>query len=122
MVWYFIRWIKEDSGDTEPKGDTGKCSDEEAGWKLPIDKIQTTKTLLTGVSAGYRVTICTSFVMLIKEYNETSGETESLNQYSAIPLKHSGSMQRYLAKSIWPVYLKCTRIPRLLKVRMNCTK
>ena len=60
---------KGDKGDTGAKGDTGQGSDEEAGWKLPVDKIQTTTTLPTGVSKGYRVAICTSYVMAIKEYN-----------------------------------------------------
>lgn len=92
-------------GDTGPKGDTGQGSDEEAGWKLPVDKIQTTTTLPMGVSAGYRVAICTSSVMAIKEYNGTSWETESLDPYSVIPLKHSGSIQMYLAKSTGPVYM-----------------
>lgn len=92
-------------GDTGPKGYTGQGSDEEAGWKLPVDKIQTTTTLPTGVSAGYRVAICTSSVMAIKEYNGTSWETESLDSYSVIPLKHSGSIQIYLAKSTGPVYM-----------------
>lgn len=43
--------------------------------------------------------------MAIKEYNGTSWETESLNPYSVIPLKHSGSIQMYLAKSTGPVYM-----------------
>ena len=59
-------------GDKGDKGDTGQGSDEEAGWKLPVDKIQTTTTLPTGVSKGYRVAICTSSVMAIKEYNGSS--------------------------------------------------
>ena len=59
-------------GDTGPKGDTGQGSDGEAGWKLPVDKIQTTTTLPAGVSVDYRVAICTSSVMAIKEYNGTS--------------------------------------------------
>ena len=92
-------------GDTGPKGDAGQGSDEEAGWKLPVDKIQTTTTLPTEVSAGYRVAICTSSVMAIKEYNGNFWETESLDQYSVIPLKHSGSIQMYLAKSTGPVYM-----------------
>ena len=96
---------KGDKGDTGAKGDTGQGSDEEAGWKLPVDKIQTTTTLLTGVSAGYRVAICTSSVMAIKEYNGTLWDSESLNPYSVIPLKHSGGIQRYLAKSTGPVYM-----------------
>lgn len=83
-------------GDTGPKCDTSQSSDEEAGWKLPVDKIQTTTTLPTGISAGYHVAICTSSVMAIKEYNGTFWETESLNPYSVIPLKHSGSIQMYL--------------------------
>ena len=96
---------KGDAGETGPKGDTGVGSDEEAGWKLPVDKIQTTTTLPTGVSAGYRVAIVTSSVMAIKEYNGTSWETESLDPYSVIPLKHSGNIQMYLAKSTGPVYM-----------------
>ena len=59
----------------------------------------------TGVSTGYRVAIVTSSVMTIKEYNGTSWETESLDPYSVIPLKHSGSIQMYLAKSTGPVYM-----------------
>ena len=96
---------KGDKGDTGAKGDTGQGSDEEAGWKLPVDKIQTTTTLPTGVSKGYRVAICTSSVMAIKEYNGSSWDTESLDPYSVIPLKHSGSIQMYLAKSSGPVYM-----------------
>lgn len=96
---------KGDKGDTGAKGDTGQGSDEEAGWKLPVDKIQTTTTLPTGVIKGYRVAICTSSVMAIKEYNGSSWDTESLDPYSVIPLKHSGSIQMYLAKSTGPVYM-----------------
>lgn len=96
---------KGDTGDRGPKGDTGIGSDEEAGWKLPVDKIQTTTTLPTGISAGYRVAICTSSVMAIKEYNGSSWDTESLDPYSVIPLKHSGGIQMYLAKSTGPVYM-----------------
>ena len=96
---------KGDKGDTGAKGDTGEGSDEEAGWKLPVDKIQTTTTLPTGVSKGYRVAICTSSVMAIKEYNGSSWDTESLDPYSVIPLKHSGSIQMYLAKASGPVYM-----------------
>ena len=102
---------KGDTGATGPKGDTGATgaagqgSDEEAGWKLPVDRILTTTTLPTDVSAGYRVAIVTSSVMAIKEYNGTSWETESLDPYSVIPLKHSGSIQMYLAKSTGPVYM-----------------
>ena len=96
---------KGDKGDTGVKGDTGQGSDEEAGWKLPVDKIQTTTTLPTGVIKGYRVAICTSSVMAIKEYNGSSWDTESLDPYSVIPLKHSGSIQMYLAKSSGPVYM-----------------
>lgn len=95
-------------GDTGPKGDTGATgqgSDEEAGWKLPVDEILTTTNLPAGVSKGYRVAICTSSVMAIKEYDGTSWETESLNPYSVIPLKHSGSIQMYLAKATGPVYM-----------------
>ena len=103
--------VKGDTGATGPKGDTGATgatgqgSDEEAGWKLPVDEILTTTTLPTGVSAGYRVAIVTSSVMAIKVYNGTSWETESLDPYSVIPLKHSGSIQMYLAKSTGPVYM-----------------
>ena len=93
------------TGATGPKGDTGVGSDEEAGWKLPVDEIRTTNTLPTGVSAGYRVAIVTSSVMTIKEYNGSSWDTESLDPYSVIPLKHSGSIQMYLAKSTGPVYM-----------------
>ena len=96
---------KGDKGDTGAKGDTGQGSDEEAGWKLPVDHILTTNTLPTGVSKGYRVAICTSSVMAIKEYNGSSWDTESLDPYSVIPLKHSGSIQMYLAKSTGPVYM-----------------
>lgn len=106
--------VKGDTGNTGPKGDTGATgatgatgqgSDEEAGWKLPVDQILTTTTLPTGVSAGYRVAIVTSSVMAIKEYNGTSWDSESLDPYSVIPLKHSGSIQMYLAKSTGPVYM-----------------
>lgn len=99
------------TGSTGPKGDTGDTgatgigSDEEAGWKLPVDEILTTNTLPTGVSAGYRVAIVTSSVMAIKEYNGSSWDTESLDSYSVIPLKHSGGIQMYLAKSTGPVYM-----------------
>ena len=96
---------KGDAGETGPKGDTGVGSDEEAGWKLPVDEIRTTNTLPTGVSAGYRVAIVTSSVMTIKEYNGSSWDTESLDSYSVIPLKHSGGIQMYLAKSTGPVYM-----------------
>ena len=96
---------KGDTGATGPKGDTGVGSDEEAGWKLPVDEIRTTNTLPTGVSASYRVAIVTSTVMAIKEYNGSSWDTESLDPYSVIPLKHSGSIQMYLAKSTGPVYM-----------------
>ena len=96
---------KGDTGATGSKGDTGIGSDEEAGWKLPVDEIRTTNTLPTGVSAGYRVAIVTSSVMTIKEYNGSSWETESLDPYSVIPLKHSGSIQMYLARSSGPVYM-----------------
>ena len=96
---------KGDTGASGPKGDTGVGSDEEAGWKLPVDEIRTTNTLPTGVSAGYRVAIVTSSVLAIKEYNGSSWETESLDPYSVIPLKHSGSIQMYLAKSTGPVYM-----------------
>ena len=96
---------KGDTGATGPKGDTGVGSDEEAGWKLPVDEIRTTNTLPTGVSASYRVAIVTSTVMAIKEYNGSSWDTESLDPYSVIPLKHSGGIQMYLAKSTGPVYM-----------------
>ena len=96
---------KGDTGDRGPKGDTGDGSDEEAGWKLPVDEIRTSNTLPTGVSAGYRVAIVTNSVMAIKEYNGSSWTTESLDPYSVIPLKHSGDIQMYLAKSTGPVYM-----------------
>ena len=87
------------------KGDTGIGSDEEAGWKLPVDEIRTTNTLPTGIGVGYRVAIVTNSVMGIKEYNGSSWDTESLDSYSVIPLKHSGSIQMYLAKTSGPVYM-----------------
>lgn len=102
---------KGDTGDAGPKGDTGATgdtgqgSDEEAGWKLPVDQILTTTTLPTGVNAGYRVAIVTSSVMAIKEYNGSSWDSESLDPYSVIPLKHSGGIQMYLAKATGPVYM-----------------
>lgn len=96
---------KGDTGDKGVKGDTGPATDENAGWKLPVDEILTTSTLPTGVKKGYRVAICTSSLLAIKEYNGISWETESLDAYSVIPLKHSGSIQMYLAKSSGPVYL-----------------
>ena len=96
---------KGDTGATGATGATGQGSDEEAGWKLPVDQILTTTTLPTGVSAGYRVAIVTSSVMAIKEYNGSSWDTESIDPYSVIPLKHSGSIQMYLAKSTGPVYM-----------------
>ena len=110
-AWKNVGNIKGDTGATGPKGDTGdkgdtgEGSDEEAGWKLPVDEILTTTTLPTGISAGYRVAIVTSSVMAIKEYNGSSWDTESLDPYSLIPLKHSGSIQMYLAKSTGPVYM-----------------
>ena len=110
-AWKNVGNIKGDTGATGPKGDTGdkgdtgEGSDEEAGWKLPVDEILTTTTLPTGISKGYRVAICTSSVMAIKEYNGSSWDTESLDPYSVIPLKHSGSIQMYLAKSTRPVYM-----------------
>ena len=110
-TWENVGNIKGDTGATGPKGDTGATgatghgSDEEAGWKLPVDQILTTTTLPTGVSAGYRVAIVTSSVMAIKEYNGSSWDTESLDPYSVIPLKHSGGIQMYLAKSTGPVYM-----------------
>lgn len=109
--------VKGDTGDTGatgatgPKGDTGDTgatgigSDEESGWKLPVDAILTTTTLPTGVSAGYRVAICTSSLMAIKEYNGTSWDSENLDPYSVIPLKHSGGIQMYLTKATGPVYM-----------------
>ena len=100
-----LKGVKGDTGATGSKGDTGEGSDEEAGWKLPVDQILTTNTLPTGVSKGYRVAICTSSVMAIKEYNGSSWDTESLDPYSVIPLKHSGSIQMYLAKYSGPVYM-----------------
>ena len=107
--WY---WPKGDTGETGTKGDKSdkgdsgvKGSDEEAGWKLPVDKIQTTTTLPTGVRKGYRVTICTISVMVIKKYNGSFWDTESLDPYSVITLKHSGSIQMYLAKSSESVYI-----------------
>ena len=106
-----IQGVKGDTGSQGAKGDkgdtgaTGPATDENAGWKLPVDQILTTTTLPTGVSAGYRVAIVTSSVMAIKEYNGTSWDTESLDPYSVIPLKHSGSIQMYLAKSTGPVYM-----------------
>ena len=105
---------KGDTGDTGEtgatgpkgdKGDTGVGSDEKAGWKLPVDEILTTTTLPTGVSKGYRVAICTSSEMSIKEYNGSSWDSESLDAYSVIPLKHSGSIQMYIAKTSGPVYM-----------------
>ena len=110
-AWKNVGNIKGDTGATGPKGDTGdkgdtgEGSDEEAGWKLPVDEILTTTTLPTCISKGYRVAICTSSVMAIKEYNGSSWDTESLDPYSVIPLKHSGSIQMYLAKSTGPVYM-----------------
>ena len=92
-------------GDKGDKGDTGPATDENAGWKLPVDRILTTTTLPAGVSKGYRVAIVTSSVMAIKEYNGSSWETESLDAYSVIPLKHSGGIQMYLAKANGPVYM-----------------
>lgn len=88
---------KGDKGDT---GATGPATDENAGWKLPVDQILTTTTLPTGVSKGYRVAIVTSSVMAIKQYNGSSWETESLDAYSVIPLKHSGSIQNVSGKII----------------------
>ena len=100
--------VKGDTGNTGATGATGATgptTDENAGWKLPVDQILTTTTLPTGVSAGYRVAIVTSSVLAIKEYNGSSWETESLDAYSVIPLKHSGGIQMYLAKSSGPVYM-----------------
>lgn len=92
-------------GDTGATGATGPTTDENAGWKLPVDQILTTTTLPTGISAGYRVAIVTSSVMAIKEYNGTSWDSQSLNPYSVIPLKHSSGIQMYLVKSTGPVYM-----------------
>ena len=92
-------------GDTGATGATGPTTDENAGWKLPVDQILTTTTLPTGISAGYRVAIVTSSVMAIKEYNGTSWDSQSLNPYSVIPLKHSSGIQMYLAKASGPVYM-----------------
>lgn len=78
---------KGDKGDTGATGATGPATDENAGWKLPVDKILTTTTLPTGVGKGYRVTIVTSSVMAIKEYNGSSWETESLDAYSVNTIK-----------------------------------
>ena len=114
-VWHGNAWenvgnLKGDTGATGPKGDTGATgatgqgSDEKDGWKLPVDQILTTTTLPTGVSAGYHVAIVTSSVMAIKEYNGSSWDSESLDTYSVTPLKHSGSIQMYLAKSTGSVY------------------
>lgn len=50
MSWTSVGTIKGPKGDTGEKGDTGQGSDEEAGWKLPVDQILTTNTLPTGVS------------------------------------------------------------------------
>ena len=92
-------------GDKGDKGDTGQGSDEEAGWKLPVDKIQTTTTLPTGVSKGYRVAICTSSLLAIKEYNGISWETESLDAYSVIPLNilevYKCIWQKVVVQYIW---------------------
>lgn len=66
---------------------------------------ETTVTTPTGVSKGYRVAIYTSSVMAIKEYNGSSWDSENLNPYNVIPLKHSGSIQMYLAKANGPVYM-----------------
>ena len=104
-AWNNVRNINGDTGATGPKGDTGEGSDEEAGWKLPVDQILTTTTLPTGVSAGYRVAIVTSSVMAIKEYDGSFWKTKSLDPYSVIPLKHSGGIQMYLAKSTGLVYM-----------------
>lgn len=106
--------VKGATGNTGPKGDTGATgamgatgqgSDEEEGWKLPVDQILSTTTLPTGISANYPVAIVTSSVIAIKEYNGSSEDTESLDLYSVILLKHSGSIQMYLAKSTGPIYM-----------------
>ena len=52
------------------------------------------------VSKGYCVAIVANSVMVIKEYNGSSWETESLDAYSVIQLKTSGSIQMYLAKQM----------------------
>lgn len=109
-----LKGDKGDTGDTGPqgvkgdkgdKGDTGPATDENAGWKLPVDKIQTTTALPTGVSKGYRVAIVTSSLMAIKEFDGITWSTENLDAYNVIPLKHSGGIQMYLAKSTGPVYM-----------------
>ena len=106
-VWNGNAWdnVGNIKGDTGATGATGEGSDEEAGWKLPVDEILTTTTLPTGVSAGYRVAIVTRSVMAINEYDGSSWKTESLDAYSVIPLKHSGGIQMYLAKSSGQVYM-----------------
>ena len=104
-AWENVGNIKGEKGDTGATGATGPTTDENAGWKLPVDQILTTTTLPTGISAGYRVAIVTSSVMAIKEYNGTSWDSQSLNPYSVIPLKHSSGIQMYLAKSTGPVYM-----------------
>lgn len=100
-----LKGEKGDVGSKGDKGDTGPASDENAGWKLPVNKILTTTELPTNVSKGYRVAICTSSVMEIKQFNGTSWDSENLDEYSVIPLKHSGSIQMYLAKSSGPKYM-----------------
>ena len=43
--------------------------------------------------------------MAIKEFNGSSWDSESLDTYSVIPLKQSGSIQMYLAKASGPKYM-----------------
>ena len=64
----------------------------ESAKDLPADIILGNTNVLDAVEA-------------IKEYNGSSWDTESLDPYSVIPLKHSGSIQMYLAKSTGPVYM-----------------
>lgn len=97
-----------DTGDKGVKGDagdTGPATDENAGWKLPVDEILTTSTLPTGVKKGYRVAICTSSLLAIKEYNGISWETESLDAYSVIPLNilevYKCIWQKVVVQYIW---------------------
>lgn len=99
---------KGDTGDKGVKGDagdTGPATDENAGWKLPVDEILTTSTLPTGVKKGYRVAICTSSLLAIKEYNGISWETESLDAYSVIPLNilevYKCIWQKVVVQYIW---------------------
>jgi putative transcription regulator (winged helix DNA-binding domain) len=86
---------KGDKGDTGATGATGPATDENAGWKLPVDKILTTTTLPTGVGKGYRVTIVTSSVMAIKEYNGSSWETVLIPSQIT---KNSGIRTNHISK------------------------